>query len=62
LFFPCAGYGYGTSWNGRGSYGLYWSASLYSAASGRFLYFVSGGVGPQDYRSRFNGFAVRPVQ
>ena len=62
LFFPCSGYGYGSSWYNRGSYGLYWSRSLYSAASGRGLYFGSGGVYPQGNDYRFYGFAVRPVQ
>lgn len=62
LFFPCSGYGYGTSWNDRGSSGNYWSRSLYSAVGGRGLYFYSGGVYPQGYNFRFDGFAVRPVQ
>jgi hypothetical protein len=62
LFFPCAGRGYGTSWDNRGSIGGYWSASLYSAAYGRDLYFDSGGVYPLGSSYRFFGFAVRPVQ
>jgi hypothetical protein len=62
LFFPCAGYGGGTSWYNRGSYGSYWSASLYSATDGRRLGFHSSGVGPQGSDGRFLGFAVRPVQ
>ena len=62
LFFPCSGYGYGSSWDNRGSSGNYCSRSLYSAALGRVLVFYSGGVGPQYYGSRFFGFAVRPVQ
>jgi len=62
LFFPCLGNGGGSSWSNRGSGGYYWSRSLRSAASGRYLYFYSGGVGPQYYGYRFNGFAVRPVQ
>ena len=62
LFFPCSGYGSGSSWLNRGSYGVYWSRSLYSAAYGRGLYFSSGGVGPQGNDFRFYGFAVRPVQ
>ena len=62
IFFPCSGYGDGTSWNSRGSNGYYWSASLLSATCGRYLYFYSGGVYPQDYYYRFLGFAVRPVQ
>ena len=62
LFFPCSGYGNGTSWNNRGSDGNYWSSSLYSSTNGRNLYFYSGGVNPQNYNGRFRGFAVRPVQ
>lgn len=62
LFFPCSGYGYGTSWYSRGALGYYWSSSLYSAAHGRLLHFYSGGVYPQYYDRRFVGFAVRPVQ
>jgi hypothetical protein len=62
IFFPCSGYGNGSSWNNRGSNGDYWSRSLYSAAYGRNLNFRSGGVNPQDYDNRFLGFPVRPVQ
>jgi len=62
IFFPCSGYGNGSSWDNRGSYGYYWSRSLHSAANGRSLYFYSGGVHPQGYRNRFRGYAVRPVQ
>lgn len=62
LFFPCSGYGNGTSWYNRGSYGIYWSASLGSAAQGRYLVFNSGGVYPQNNSNRFGGFAVRAVQ
>ena len=62
IFFPCSGYGNGTSWLNRGARGYYWSSSLYSAAHGRSLNFLSGGVNPQDYDSRCYGLAVRPVQ
>ena len=62
LFFPCSGYGDGSSWNGRGGYGLYWSSSLYSATHGRYLHFGSGGVSPQNSSNRFHGFAGRAVQ
>jgi hypothetical protein len=62
LFFPCSGNGYGSSWYDRGSNGLYWSRSLYSAAYGRYLYFLSSGVNPAYNYNRFLGFAVRPVQ
>jgi hypothetical protein len=62
LFFPCSGYGSGSSWDYRGSNGHYWSSSLYSAAGGRILSFYSGGVYPQDAYNRFLGFAGRAVQ
>ena len=62
LFFPCSGFGDGSSWYYRGSGGYYWSRSLYSAANGRGLGFDSGGVAPQYGDNRFFGFAVRPVQ
>ncbi|MCR5578682.1 MAG: hypothetical protein K6F74_05655 [Prevotella sp.] len=62
IFFPCSGIGNGSSWNARGSYGNYWSRSLYSAANGRNLGFYSGGVYPQSSSGRFSGFPVRPVQ
>ena len=62
LFFPCSGFGSGSSWSLRGSGGNYWSRSLYSAALGRGLNFNSSGVRPQNGDYRFYGFAVRPVQ
>lgn len=62
LFFACCGYGHGTSWYDRGSYGGYWASTLYSSTGGRFLYFRSSGVNPQDYYYRFYGFTVRAVQ
>jgi hypothetical protein len=62
LFFPCSGYGLGSSWNYRGAIGNYWSSSLYSATNGRILSFYSGGVNPQYNDNRFYGFAGRAVQ
>lgn len=62
LFFACSGYGLGQSWGNRGSYGYYWSRSLYSQTNGRSLSFNSGGVYPQYYNFRFHGFARRAVQ
>ena len=62
LFFPCSGFGYGSSWSNRGSGGAYWSSSLISATYGRYLDFGSGGVLPQNSNSRFYGFAGRAVQ
>lgn len=62
IFFSASGYGGGSSWNGRGASGDYWSASFYSARNARGLGFDSGGVYPQDYGNRYVGFAVRAVQ
>ena len=63
LFFPCSGYGAGTSWNSRGSDGHYWNSSLYSSDIGRAMGFYSSGVySHDDGYYRFAGFAVRAVQ
>ena len=62
LFFSASGYGDGSSWDYRGASGFYWSASFYSSRNARYLYFLSGGVYPQYYSGRYNGFAVRAVQ
>ncbi|MCQ2116520.1 MAG: hypothetical protein MJY76_00015 [Bacteroidales bacterium] len=63
VFFPAAGYGGGTSLNGAGSRGYYWSSSLYSSNPyyAYYLYFNSSYVGPQCNGSRYGGFSVRPV-
>ena len=62
IFFPAAGCRDGSSLSGAGSYGNYWSSSLYAddpygACS---LYFYSDGVGWYG-SSRIVGFTVRPV-
>ena len=62
IFFPASGRRYGTGLDYRGSYGLYWSASLNSQTYGYNLYFLSGGVGPANTSNRFDGFSVRAVQ
>ena len=62
LFFSCSGNGNGRSWSSRGSNGYYWSSTWNSARDARDLVFYSGGVNPQDYSRRYNGFALRPVQ
>lgn len=62
LFFACSGYGNGTSWISRGTFGYYWSSSFGSARSSRYLNFSSSGVHPQGNSGRYGGFAIRPVQ
>lgn len=62
VFFPASGLYGGTTLGSRGSLGYYWASTLYSSSYGRYLYFSSSDVYPQDYSSRFYGFSVRPVQ
>ena len=62
IFFPASGNRDGAALNGRGSYGLYWSASLGSQTDGYSLLFSSGGVNPASSNGRFFGFSVRAVQ
>ena len=62
IFFPASGYRYGTGLDNRGSYGYYWSSSLYSQTSGYLLYFHASAVNPANYGDRFYGFSVRAVQ
>ena len=62
IFFPASGLRGGSGLGNRGTRGYYWSASLYSAAIGYYLYFSSGGVNPASHDSRFYGFSVRAVQ
>ena len=62
IFFPASGYRSGTGLNYRGSYGLYWSASLNSQTYGYHLFFNESGVNPANDGNRFYGFSVRAVQ
>ena len=61
LFFSCSGLGYDRSWRNRGSNGYYWSSAWNSVRYALYLYFNNGGVSPQSYNYRCNGFALRPV-
>ena len=61
IFFPCSGFGSGTSWNSYSFYGVYWSSSLGSATKGRYFDFNDKGVHAQYNNDRFYGFACRPV-
>ena len=62
IFFPASGHRHGTGLYNRGSYGYYWSASLYSQTYGYYLSFNSTGVYSASYNDRFDGFSVRAVQ
>ena len=62
IFLPAAGFRDGSSLNVAGSYGYYWSSSLYSDYSNGAYYmcFYSGGHN-WSYFYRLYGFPVRPV-
>ena len=63
IFFPASGLYNGTTLYYRGSYGLYWSSSYYSATYAYYLYFGSTYVNPANYSHyRRYGFAARAVQ
>ena len=62
IFFPAAGYRYGTGLYYHGSNGDVWSASLNSQTNGYYLNFNSGGIDPTGTDDRFLGFSVRAVQ
>ncbi len=63
IFLPAAGIRYYSDLNNAGSYGEYWSSSLYESLlrSAWNLYFASGGVGTGG-DSRYGGRSVRPVR
>ena len=62
IFLPAAGYMYEGTLKGAGSYGAYWSGSLYAGNpdNAYYVYFTSYEVGWSDY-GRTNGLFVRPV-
>ncbi|MGN1219510.1 MAG: hypothetical protein ACI4TU_01070 [Candidatus Cryptobacteroides sp.] len=63
-FFPASGYRSRDSGElaNVGGNGYYWSAIPYSSADGRYLYFYSGYVSPQNASYRACGFSVRPAR
>ena len=62
IFFPCAGYGNGTSLSDAGSYGGYWSSVPNSGSNGAWdLDFDSRGHSTGS-SNRGSGRSVRPVQ
>ncbi len=62
IFLPAAGYKGGSDLSNEGTYGLYWSSSLYhkTGSFGYSLYFNSGNVYNSD-SYRCYGYSVRPV-
>ena len=63
LFFPAAGLCFNGSVNFVGSYGYYWSSSVFSSyvQNAYYLGFNSSSVAWQDSSDRYYGFAVRGV-
>ena len=64
LFLPAAGYRWDGSLLDAGSYGYYWSSSLYTDNPGYacYCFFNSGHVGLNAYFYRYNGRTVRAVR
>ena len=64
IFLPAAGYRDNSSLGSAGSYGYYWSRSLYEGGPyvAWYLYFTSGSIYSYDYDGRFYGYSVRPVR
>ena len=62
LFLPAAGYRYNSSLYDAGSYGYYWSSSLYAVDPSNAWYFYFYSVVYSMYEcNRLYGFTVRPV-
>ena len=63
IFFPASGFRGSGNLNYRGSYGYYWSSSLYSSFTDYAynLSFYSGSINPSDSYNRCYGYPVRPV-
>ena len=62
IFFPASGNYSGTSLDGRGSLGVYWSSSYGSATLAYLLNFGSTNVGPANNSYRRYGFTARAGQ
>lgn len=63
IFLPAAGSRYVSSLYDAGSYGYYWSSSLYTYSSNDAFYlsFLSSNAGSTSSSSRYYGRSVRPV-
>ena len=63
IFLPAAGYRGGSELRSAGSYGFYWSSSLYSGNTDNawYLCFYSDNYGMYYFYGRYYGFTVRAV-
>ena len=62
VFLPAAGYRYGTSINGVGSCGNYWSASYSNSGNAWYAYFDGGSLNTDGNGNRYYGPSVRLVR
>ena len=62
IFLPCAGSGGGTSLGNAGSNGFYWSSVLSSGRNNAWSLNFGSGFHIADYRGRYRGQCVRPLQ
>ncbi len=64
IFLPAAGYRYGSSLHDGGSYGYYWSRTLYTSSpyNARYLDFYSSRINTDSGYRRYYGHSVRPVR
>ena len=63
IFFPAAGWRYGTSTTYAGEHGYYWSSTPYGSGTqyAYVLYLYSGGSASSYWNYRISGHTVRPV-
>ena len=61
VFLPAAGSRYGTTVNGFGSYGFYWSSTSHvsNAYYAYIVFFYSSNLNPQHYSGWYHGYSVR---
>ena len=61
LWFVRSGRVYNGALNDSGSFGSYWSSTVYDSNNARYLYFNSGGVYPAVNSYRNLGLSVRCI-
>lgn len=62
VFLPAAGCRTGTSVEWVGSYGYYWTSTVYDTGYAYSVYFDSGKVNPESKLKRYYGYSVRLVR
>ena len=63
IFLPAAGYRWNDALNTVGSYGRYWTSTVYPSDSNYAYYvsFYSGSISWSKNNYRYNGFSIRPI-